>query len=105
MEFASIINNVPITAPKEVIGKTKYKWRFIKANYQADIYNSTNFTIIEQVICEILLNFGRKSFEELGAILGFSVINSFENNIYKDNAEAFILEKSLSVLSESHVML
>lgn len=105
VEPTKILNKALQLSEEELIARTTYKWRFIMASYKATVYNSEPLQLLEEVVCDILLNFGAKTFEELGAILGLAVENKPEAEVFKDNAEELLLNKTLKSLSEDYVML
>lgn len=105
MEFEALVNNALSKSQETTLAKTNYQWRFIKATYKANVYNSNPLTLIEEIICEILFNHGSKNFNEIASILGLSVENRLDDQIYKDEAEVQILINALKSLSEEHLML
>ena len=82
------------------LGYKPFDWFFTKAKYSATCTEAVEFTLFDKTICG-LLNIEKKiSFEEIGEILGFNVIDNPSQKKYKDFAEYEILKDALQSLEE-----
>ncbi|UAB82266.1 hypothetical protein INR76_05770 [Marixanthomonas sp. SCSIO 43207] len=82
------------------LGYQPFGWFFTKAKYSATCTEAVEFTLFDKTICGLLNIENSLSFEEIGEILGFNVIDNPSLNKYKDFAEYEILKEALQSLEE-----
>lgn len=82
------------------LGYKPFDWFFTKAKYTATCTEAVEFTLFDKTICGLLNIESSLSFEEIGEILGFNVIDSPSQKKYKDFAEYEILKDALQSLEE-----
>lgn len=82
------------------LGYQPFEWFFTKAKYSATCTEAVEFTLFDKTICGLLNIENSLSFEEIGKILGFNVIDNPTQKNYKDFAEYEILKDALQSLEE-----
>lgn len=82
------------------LGYQPFEWFFTKAKYTATCTEAVEFTLFDKTICGLLNIENSLSFEEIGEILGFNVIDNPTQKKYKDFAEYEILKEALQSLEE-----
>ncbi|WP_336071003.1 PIN domain-containing protein [Mesoflavibacter sp. CH_XMU1404-2] len=82
------------------LGYQPFEWFFTKAKYSATCTEAVEFTLFDKTICGLLNIENSLSFEEIGEILGFNVLDNPIQKKYKDFAEYEILKEALQSLEE-----
>lgn len=82
------------------LGYQPFDWFFTKAKYSATCTEAIEFTLFDKTICGLLNIESSLSFEKIGEILGFNVIDNPSQKKYKDFAEYEILKDALQSLEE-----
>ncbi|WP_196889844.1 PIN domain-containing protein [Aureivirga sp. CE67] len=82
------------------LGYQPFDWFFTTAKYSATCTEAVEFTLFDKTICGLLNIESSLSFEDIGEILGFNVIDNPSQKKYKDYAEYEILRDALQSLEE-----
>ncbi|APG66309.1 hypothetical protein LPB136_13410 [Tenacibaculum todarodis] len=82
------------------LGYKPFDWFFTKTKYSATCTEAVEFTLFDKTICGLLNIESLLSFEDIGEILGFNVIDNPSQKKYKDYAEYEILKDALQSLEE-----
>lgn len=82
------------------LGYQSFEWLFTKVKYSATCTEAVEFTLFDKTICGLLNIEDSLSFEEIGEILGFNVIDNPSQKKYNDFAEYEILKDALQSLEE-----
>ena len=80
------------------LGYSEFYWEYSIANYSATCTEAIDFTLFDKTICALLEVEDYLSFEQIGEILGFNVVEGLGNKKYKDIAEVEILMDALQHL-------
>jgi len=80
---------------ERIIGFTEFQWNFTVAKYKGECSQPIDFTVFDQVICDLLL-VEKMPIEKIGSILGLDIIN--------DPAEREILTTGLKALKDDKMV-
>jgi len=83
-----------------VVGSGNINWKYSSSFFEATLIKATDLTLFDKTILELLKIEDFLSLEKIGEILGFNVVNNYDNKKYLDPAEYEILKEALQDLEQ-----